>query len=411
MVRKAFFLAIGSSAALLAAAPQAGAQRDAPRVRVTSQPHTSFGNIEPSVSLSEPAFILAVAIDHDGHVTVLSPAVPSDLIRFEAAKPLRLPEFFSGFSSPRTGYYGGYSPGYASYIRSVTEDHSTGSLLVLASKTPFNFAAISDGPFWNEDAIKKLVRYREPSSAVYALGRAVTAKGQSFGHDYLRFGARPYQVASADPCFGLGSAFGAGAYGYGGLAINGFGTGGYVIVAPTSASPGLQLISMGADACGRTRYVVVPISVLPPRKPASAPVDSAIDIPTPTLRSVIAATPGTYTGEEAVRVFETLKNRNTSDTYVGLPVSPVLMDKSDGRWATPVTHEGAPQGVESFERVKNATSTPVERAPVLRQAEPEQARPVAPQPVMRRDPVVRPAPAVQRASKPVEVVSTARDNQ
>ena len=150
MVRKAFLLVTGLAAALIAAAPQTSAQQGAPRVRVTSQPHSSFGTIEASMSLSEPSYVLAVGIDRDGEVSVLSPVGPNDMIRFQAAKSLRLPEFFSGFSTASTGYYGGYQSYHsASYIGSMTNDYSAGSVLVIASKTPFNFAAISQGPFWN----------------------------------------------------------------------------------------------------------------------------------------------------------------------------------------------------------------------------------------------------------------------
>lgn len=401
MVRKALLVVTGISAVLVATAPLAGAQKGAPRVRVTSHPHSNFGNIQPSVSLSEDAYVLAVAIDRDGRVSVLSPVGPNDLIRFEAAKSLRLPEFFSGFSSARAGYYDRYTSRYASYIRNMTEDYSAGSVLVLASKAPFNFAAISDGPFWNEEAIRKLVRYRDPSSAVYSLGRAITSKEQSFGHDYLRFGANRYQVASADPCFGSSL------YGYAG---SGFSTNGYMILGASATRAGYQLMSIGSDGCGRIRYIIVPVRVLRPQTPVPVPVDSVAPKPEPTVRSA-STPPGTYTGEDAVRVFETLKNRHSSDTYVGLPMSPILKEKEDGPLARPVTRDASPDRVESFERVRGANATPIERAPILREPQPrQQSTPVMAQPIIRSEPVVRSAPPVQRESKPAEVSSVVRDN-
>lgn len=402
MVRKAFILVTGISAVLIAAVPSADAQQSAPRVRVTSQPYNALGTIEPTISLSEPAYVLAVGIDRDGRVTVLSPAGPDDLIRFEAAKSLRLPEFFSGFSRARTDYYDGYAARYASYISSVTEDYSAGSVLVIASRTPFNFAAISDGPFWNEEAIRELVRYRDPSSAVYTLGRAVTAKGQSFGHDYLRFGADRYRLATANPCLGV-SAYGYSPYGYSSNWRYGLGGYGYMIVQPTAFQPGYQIVHYGTDACGRVRYIVLPLRVLPPRD--SVQLDST-DIPKPEFKS---SAPGTYTGEAAREIFEMLARRNNSDTYVGMPMSPILKDKEDGPLGRPVSRETSTQRAETFEKVRSASATPIERAPVLRQAPQRQAAPAS-RPIVRSEPVVRSAPPIQRESKPAEVMSRPKDN-
>lgn len=408
MVRKAFFLVTGLSAALLATAHQVDAQRGAPRVRVTSQPYSSLGSIEPSISLSEPAYILAVAIDRDGLVSVLSPAGPNDLIRFEAAKSLRLPEFFSGFSTARSGYYDGHSTSrYATYLRSFTDDYSTGSVLVLASTTPFNFTAISDGPFWNDEAIRRLVRYRDPVSAVYALGRATTSKGQSFGHDFLRFGANRYHVASADPCSGFGSAYSS--FGYGGSGgLHGYSSmGGFLSIVQESngARVGYRLMSIGADACGRIRYVVVPV-ILAPSQPIPAPVDSA-DIPKPTYKSAVAAALGTYAGEEARRVFELIKSRHGSDTFNGFGGSPILKEKEEGR----VGRSGSNDRMEGFERIGSAKATPIERAPVLRDASParERAMPLS-RPILRES-MVNGASSGQRESSPPDAGSRVKDNQ
>lgn len=407
MVRKALLLATGISAALIAVAPQTNAQSSAPRVRVTSRPYTNSGTIQPSVSLSEPSYMLAIAIDRDGQVSVLSPVGPNDVFRFNAEKSLLLPEFFAGFSSASYNYYDDYS--YTrnySYFRNTYEDNSAGSVLVIASKTPFNFAAIMDGPFWSEDAIQKLVRFRSPARAVAAIGHAVSAKGQSFGYDYLSFAPRPYQIASFDPC----SASGFSPYGYG------FNRGiygsfpysySYVIAAPTTTSSGVQLIAM-SDGCGRVRYMTFPIRILPPRD-SVAPVDSTNMSP-PATKAVIAdAAPGTYTGEAAVRVYEMVKNRANSDTYAGLLRMPILQEENGSTVGRPVSRDAAPpERVETFERVRSAAPTPIERAPILRQAEPQQER-IA-QPVMRTEPVSQSQGAVQRESKPVEVTSTTKDN-
>lgn len=410
MVRQAFLMLAGISAALVAWAPSVSAQQSSPRIRVVAPPYTNFGTIEPSISLNEASYVLAVAIDRDGQVSVLSPVLPSDILRFEPSKSIRLPGFFSGFSTASSGYYGGYR-NYRSVglMRDPSEDYSAGSVLVIASRTPMNFAAISDGPFWNEDAIEKLVRYRDPSSGVYALGKAVTARGQSFGHDYLRFSAHRYtQFANADRCSGFGeySPYGyanySGLYGYAGASIGR----GIVIVQPTASSQGLQLLSIGTDGCGRTRFVVMPIRILPPRDPADT-----VTVPENGKAAFNSASAGTYFGDDARRVFEMVKNKNSSETYHGTGSIPVLKEKEDGPLGRPVTRSEGSDRVESFERVKGANVQPIERAaPVLRESAPRQEPAQAVREPARMQPVVRTAPPVQRETKPAEVVSQVKDN-
>lgn len=405
MVRQAFLMVAGISAALVASAPSVNAQQSSPRIRVVSQPYANFGTIEPSISLNEASYVLAVAIDRDGQVSVLSPVLPSDIMRFEPSRSIRLPGFFSGFSTARSGYYGGYRNYHSvGLMRHPSEDYSAGSVLVIASRTPMNFAAISDGPFWNEEAIEKLVRYRDPSSGVYALGKAVTAKGQSFGHDYLRFSAHRYtQFANADPCSGFGeySPYGyanySGLYGYAGASIGR----GIVIVQPTALSQGLQLVSIGTDGCGRTRFVVMPIRILPPREPADT-----VTVPEQGKAAFKSASAGTYFGDDARRVFEMVKNKNSSETYYGTGSIPVLKEEEDGPIGRPAGRDNAPDRAEAFERIKGASAQPIERAPVLRQSEPQrrESTPINREPIVRSEPVRSSPPPVQRELKPTEVV-------
>ncbi len=400
----------------LFAVPPADAQHSAPRVRLAALPTTAVGIISPSISLSEPAYILAVAIKNDGEIEVLSPALPGDAIRFEAAKSIRFPEFSRGFTS--FSNYGEYGSGYrrsafAGYGDVAAKD---GSVLVIASRTPFNFSAISDGVEWNEESLRRIMRFKAPSQAVTALGRALTQKGQAFSHDYVYFGRSGYSnfasssFGSRNSCMdNLLSPYGysnvAGYYGISGAAN------GVTILAGYGNMGGLRLVQVGTDGCGRPHYMLVPVQTLPPRDTVT--IDS---LAKPELRSVIA---GKYEGEEARRIFEGfVANRVSSDTYIRIANSPVFSEKEDGTKGRPVTRDEQAGSVESYEKLRSAADHPINRMPVNQEQPARQdnapilrSEPVTrAEPISRAEPIPRNDPAVQRDSKPVEVVSRVKDN-
>lgn len=409
MVGKGSLFVTGISAAFLAVVPSASAQQSAPRVRLDALPATAPNTVSPRVSVSDAAYIFAVAIDRDGRASVLSPTLPSDAIRFEPAKSIHLPEFFGGFSSARYAGYG--SPNYNSrgsgFIDYDAGTAMRGSVLVIASRTPFNFAAVSDGVYWDEEAIRQIVRYRIPASAVTALGRAVTGKGQSFGHDYMFFGSGANSRFASSAFDGHNTRcivdYSYSPYGFSNFASYAGVTGLY---ATGLRASGFVLLNVGTDGCGRPRYIVMPYKQIPPPEPKKP--DSVEATPQPQIRS--AAT-GTFSGADARRVFEILQSRNSSESFMGLPRSPILIDKEDGTPGRPVNRDASPDRVESFERIRGANPAPIERAPILRQAEPrQQSTPVIAQPIIRSEPVVRSTPVVQRESKPAEVTSAVKDN-
>lgn len=409
-------LIAGLFTAALFSVPPADAQQSAPRVRLATLQTTTMGTVAPSISLSEPAYILAVAIDNGGQIEVLSPTLPGDAIRFEAAKSIRFPEFHSGFSS--VSNYGVYGSRYRRSAFAGDGDLGTrGSVLVIASRTPFDFAAISDGVDWNEEALRRIMRFKAPAEAVTALGRALTEKGQTFGHDYVYFGRSGYSqfasnsFRSDNNCFmdysfsPYGYSNFAGYYrvsgaSYGGIILAGYGMG------------GLRLVQFGSDVCGRPHYMLVPVPTLPP-PPDTTKVDSVVK---PASRSAVV---GSYTGEEARRLYETLlRNQSSSDTYVRLARSPVFSEKEDKAMGRPVTREEQAGRVESFEKVRSAADRPINRMPVLREqpARQEKAPVLRAEPVTRAElisrvqPVTYTAPTIQRESKPVEVISPVKDN-
>ncbi len=419
-------LIAGLFTAALFAVPPADAQQSAPRVRLATLPTTAMGTITPSISLSEPAYILAVAIHNGGEIEVLSPALPGDAIRFEAAKSIRFPEFSSGFSSFSS--YGLYGSGYRRSMFAGYDDVASthGSVLVIASRMPFNFSAISDGVTWNEESLRQIMRYKAPSQAVTALGRALTQKGQAFGHDYVYFGRSGYSHFASSSFRGsngcmdyslspygssnVASYFGILGAAYGGTILAGYGN-------------GLRLVQVGTDGCGRPHYLLVPVQTLPPRD--TVKIDSLVK---PEFRSVAE---GKYTGEEARRVYEDfVRNRNYSDTYVRLANSPVFSETEASTVVRPVTREEQANRAESYEKIRSAADHPINRMPVSREqperqdnapilraepvtrAEPiNRAEPISrPEPVSRPEPISRNDPPVQRESRPAEVITVVKDN-
>ncbi len=401
MVWKSFLVA-GIAAAV--ALPAAHAQDRAPRVRLAALPVTAPGTISPSVSLSEPAYIFAVAIDNSGEIVVLSPTMPADAIQFDAAKSIRFPEFFSGFST--VSNYGEYGNRYrrSSFAGYGDAGAAYGSVMVVASRTPFNYAAISDGIYWSEPALRQIIRYRTPTEAVTALGRALTAKGQTFGHDYVYFGRSPHSQSAfallrgdctMDYSFSpygyssFANYYGAVGFPYSGLIVSGYG-----------GMAGMRLVRVGTDGCGRARYMLMPVQVLPPAVGDTTRIDS---VKKAESRSVIAAR---YEGEAARRVFESvLRNRNSSDSYVGVTESPAYNEKEEILTARSLAREARASRAEAMERMRGRADRPTrENTPVLRE-----------QPVYRTErassePAMRSAPQVEREPRPVELRSRIKDN-
>lgn len=276
MTYKSLFIAAGISAALCTSVTPALSQQGTPKVRVITTPASGNGNIATSISLNEPAYILAVAVDRDGQVAVLSPETPTDIFRFEPSGSIRLPRSNASISP-----------------ESAKAD---GSVLVVASRTPLNFTEISDGRFWDQRALEKLVRYRPASSAANALGRAVTSTGQSFARDYVVFGSvRFARISDTDNC-SFGSSYTAMGHGSG--------LGGYapflygeILVKATASQPGLRLVSLGSDHCGRQNFVTVPYRLLPAPLTQTDSVKSDVS-------EVSTAFVGTSTGREARGVFQ-----------------------------------------------------------------------------------------------------------
>lgn len=400
--------------ALLSANASANAQR-APRVRLLSTSGTAAGNVNASVQVDEDSFVLVVGIDRDGNVSVLAPESPRDIAFVPARKQAYLRSFFAGYGI-RTPFESRYQFGnynsYVGYHSGVTTyDEVYGTIFAIASRDALDIAAISDGEYWNTDAILQLVRYRSPWSAGQALGRAVVRKGQAFSHDELKIASsQPYYAGAEDFCEQSGR-----------FAYYGFADYPGPLFFTNSNTP-YRAVFIGRDVCGRPRYAFVQNQNTQPAPstpaPAPKPTDSAV------LYKGNRVNSGVFSGVEAQRVFEQLQRAaSTHEGFTILESMPVIKDGSDGIYSTmsgrPVSRGGSEtantRSSETYERVNvervNARPVdvaPVER-PVVQRAEPApRAEPVQQvQPVTRSEPVMRSEPTAPRT---VESVPAAKDN-
>ena len=236
--------------------------RKAPRINL----NTALGGavatnyIEPSVTLSEDAYVFVISVDVDRNIQVLHPTDIDLSVRMAANRQLHLPRFFAGFGEGSR--FVNRSGGYSSYDTYASGSSDTrGTLIALASRAPFNLRAISIGGRWDHAALRRLVDDREPYSAASALARYLGAPGEPIGRDVYRFagGARHYFAASAYDCHPV---YGAMGYGHSGRGVS-------MMRAYALRQAGYQISFLGFDSCGQPRYAVS--SVLLVGTPAGNP--------------------------------------------------------------------------------------------------------------------------------------------
>lgn len=183
---------------LLAATADAQADRGrAPVIRLSTSLGSSVVSnyIEPSIMLSEDAYVFAISVDVDRSIRVLHPDFPGLSVKMTSRKELHLPNFFAGYGEPSgstsgryaSSAYDGYDPGYTD---------ARGTVIALASRKPFNLAAVTVGGDWDVAELRRLVNGRDPHAAASALARYIGAKGEPIGRDVLRFAGAPRYYTS-----------------------------------------------------------------------------------------------------------------------------------------------------------------------------------------------------------------------
>src|SRR6266513_171961 len=185
--------ALGASALLLGfvASTSAGQGRErAPIIRIYSRSGVDVVGtstyVQPTVEVSENAYIFAVSMDLDGQIRVLHPDFPGLSVRMVAHKQLQLPNFFAGFSQSMPGDRVYSSVAYSGYNRYGVTD-SRGTVIALASRAPFNLDLVESGGDWDIIAIRRLIENRSPQEGAQMLATYLGAKGEPIGRDFMRF--------------------------------------------------------------------------------------------------------------------------------------------------------------------------------------------------------------------------------
>lgn len=243
----------------------AGAQDErAPRIRVSAaMGSVASSYVEPSISLSEDAYVLAISVDVDRNVRVLHPEYPGIAVKMNSSRDLYLPRFFTGYGERERGmnarsggyvssYYDGYDAGYSD---------TRGTVIALASRRPFNFDAITTNGDWNLAALSRLISGRDPLSAAAALADRLGARGEEIGSDVYRFAgeSRSYSTLYNTSSYRCNPYYGS--FGYSrGISI---------FRAAQLRRAGYVVTFAGIDACGEPRYAVHSrgLAVNPGRRP------------------------------------------------------------------------------------------------------------------------------------------------
>ena len=234
-----------------------GARRGPPIIRIYSDNGVDYvgttSYITPRIELSENAYVFAVEMDMDGQIQVLHPDFPGLSVRIPANRSLRLPNFFAGFNSSR---YGGsaYAASYGGYP-DYGNDDSRGTIIVLASRVPFNLEKIESGGDWDVSAIRRLIENRSPLDAAAVMAQYLGQAGEPLGRDYLRFdGGR----ASGYPYYASGYGYYsscAGLYGYSALPLYAFQQLQAFAFYSRARGSGRGIQLVGFDACGSPIYI------------------------------------------------------------------------------------------------------------------------------------------------------------
>ena len=369
------------------------ASRKAPRINL----NTALGGavatnyIEPSVTLSEDAYVFVISVDVDRNIQILHPTDIDLSIKMVAKRQLQLPRFFAGFGggdlySTRSGM------GYASYDAYGSGYSDTrGTMIALASRTPFNLAAISSGGDWDLVSLRRLVDDREPYAAASLLAKYLGAPGEPIGRDVHRFaGARHfyntfYNNAAYYDC-GLYS----GALGY----ARGFRSG-YAISffrAAQLAEAGYVVRFRGYDACGQPRFDVYPTTLVgtPPGRPPAVGAFPAGRLP--------STAPRNPTREQSASGRQVVGSRPTRGGYTDGDNAPAMPTRISEPRPVPERFHPQPVGGTVSERPRVSESNPAPRGGTIQSERPSPPRESPPPPPERMS-VPRPIP--ERVSQPV----------
>jgi hypothetical protein len=377
----------------------------APVVRVYSQEGAGVASnyVTPAIAVSEDAYMFAVMMDVDGRIQVLHPEYPGISVRLRSQQQLRLPNFFAGFNEPRQNASYSTPNGLVTYDRYEPLGNDTrGTVIALASRTPFNLELIEVGGDWNISEIRRLIEHQSPSSAAQSLAQYLGSNGEPIGRDFMRFAGERRSYYAYDDGY-CASGFG---YGYGSV-------GGAYYPSQTATrsldqrSRGRRPSIVGYDACGVPVYMARPFTwsdgfpVPPGRDPHGTTVFPKARFPHGIARHPID---GDITPRPVPQGIFPLPRRAEPE------VRDAPMPAPQGRYAEPAARDvaiPAPQGrraepreiMEPY-RLPSVNSSPAERPRMPERSAPRaDPTPIGSFPVYRQEPRVIAAP-VERAREP-----------
>jgi hypothetical protein len=380
---------------------QETARKRPPVVRIYSPNGTDVINtssyVTPVIQVGENAYVFAVAMDLDGQIRVLHPDFPGISVKLAANRQVSLPNFFAGFNQPSSGSYYS-SASYLGYDYNGIDD-SRGTVIALASRTPFNLEKLEVGGDWNVSAIRRLIERRLPLAAAQSLAAYIGSPGEPIGRDFMRFagGGNGYYASGYNTYDACDAYYG---YGFGPLSraralaqIN------YL----TSRGIGYRIA--GFDLCGtpivvpttRRGFTNFPVSS-PPRHPGDTTGFPKARFP---HEGVPRRPPGTNAAAEGV---------------FPLPRRSGVGQIGDVTITAPAGRRGEPRQIlEGYRATAGGTSIPLGRAPIERPVTPrtepsvggvEGVRQYRPEPRVQSPPPSR-APETPRTSSPPPVIHSA----
>src|SRR3990170_5510755 len=269
-------LAVGSaliSSYVFASAADAQTERrKAPVIHLNTALGSSVVSnyIEPSIRVSEDAYVFVISVDLDRTIQVLHPGDPGISVRMSSGRQLHLPRFFAAFTDD--GFVGRAGFGYAAFDGFGYGNTDTrGTMIGLASRKPFNLSAITIGGDWDLDALRRLVSDRDPYAAAAALARQLGARGEPIGRDVHRFagGRHFYNTSYANRSYYDCATYYA-PLGYARAFASGYGIS--YFRAAQLREAGYVVRFLGVDACGQPQFIVYSPAVAGPppgRQPAT----------------------------------------------------------------------------------------------------------------------------------------------
>jgi hypothetical protein len=378
---------------VFAGVAEAQNNRKAPRIHLTTGLGSSVASnyIEPSVTLSEDAYVFVISVDVDRRVQVLHPNETGISVKMAAQRQLHLPRFFAGYGGS-AGFSNVSGSAYSAYDYGSGYSDTRGTLIALASRRPFRLSGISVGGDWDVRLLERLVQNRDPHMAASLLAKLVGAPGEPIGRDVYRFAGGTHYYNS----FYNNSAYYDCSYLYGSLGFaRGFraGTSLAFFRAAQLQQAGFSVAFLGYDMCGQPLFNVYPPAIVgtPGGRPPAAGAFPAGRLPSSAPRNPLRdSVAGVITGARPTPG----RHADRNDAF-----TPPMSRIPDARSVSERPHPPS-EGTRVYERPRAPAASPAPERAEPRHSPPPPERVSAPRHVPER--IAPPAytPPPQQSSPP-----------